>query len=145
MSPEIWLLLAILLFTVWLRRPYHYSLLLISLPAIILSIVSAKLLITQHIQIITFALLSLLFKSLFRIIYIKKKSKKQFKRRESPPAKVVTKITPRNPGEVTWRGETWNATSIDCEKDINPGEKVIVLAKTTKELNVLPLNNQEPD
>ncbi|MGC6483086.1 MAG: NfeD family protein [Synechococcus sp.] len=137
-APLIWLLVAGVLFALELAQPSFDALLCGALAALTMSALTALLPpLSPASQIGGFVVLTVVSTLWVSRWSAHRNPKPGNQNPREELADVTSAIAPDRAGRVRWHGQSWAATSLDLDRTMEPGDRVLVVGRDGNHLQVL--------
>lgn len=137
MAPLIWLALAGVLFLIEVSIPGFGGFVIAAVAALLVSVLTALLGLPVALQVVAFALISLLGGAALWRWSNRQSSKLERLAPTNDWAEVISTFDAQGRGRVRWQGQSWAAESLDQPRRLAPGDQVVVMRRVGTRLEVM--------
>ena len=135
--PLIWLLVAIVLLGLELAQPSFDGLMFGALAALVVSVVTALGPLPALMQIGIFVVITVAGTVWLTRWSSQRNPEPGDPRQREDLAEVISRCSPGGEGRVRWHGQSWAASSLDLDRSLNAGERVLVVGRDGTQLQVI--------
>ena len=146
--PLIWLAVATMLLTVELAQPSFDGLMFAAIAALMVSAVTAIGPLPLALQLSAFVIITVTGTVWLMRWSAHRNPDPTSQRQRQDLAEVISAFPHGGEGRVRWRGQSWAAASLELERPLTQGERVLVLGREGTQLQVMAaemLNRSKED
>ncbi len=137
MAPLFWLALAGVLFLIEVSIPGFGGFVIAAVAALLVSALTALVGLPVSLQVVVFALISLLGGAALWRWSSRQPSKLERLAPADDRAEVIAAFDAQGRGRVRWQGQSWAAESLDEPRQLEPGDQVVVMRRVGTCLEVM--------
>ena len=135
--PLIWLLVAVTLLALELAQPSFDGLMFGALAALVVSVLTALGPLPMLIQVGLFVAITVVGTIWLTRWSANRTPEAGSQRQREELADVISRIPAGRDGRVRWHGQSWAATSLDLDRELQTGERVLVVGRDGNQLQVM--------
>ena len=135
--PLIWLVVAVALLALELAQPSFDGLMFAALAALVVSVLTALGPLPTLIQVALFVLITVVGTLWLTRWSTSRNPEPSTQHQQEELADVLSAIPAGREGRVRWHGQSWAASSLDLDRDLEPGERVLVVGRDGTQLQVM--------
>ena len=135
--PLIWLLAALILLGLELAQPSFDGLMFGALAALVVSVLTAVGPLPVLIQIGLFVVITVVGTIWLTRWSARRNPEPGTQRQREDLADVLSSMPPGGEGRVRWHGQSWAASSLDLDRSLETGERVLVIGRDGTQLQVM--------
>ena len=135
--PLIWLAVATMLLTVELAQPSFDGVMVAAIASLMVSAVTALGPLPLALQLGTFMIITVAGTLWLMRWSAHRNPDPANQRQRQDLAEVTTRLPHGGEGRVRWRGQSWAAASLELERPLTQGERVLVVGRDGTQLQVM--------
>jgi len=135
--PLIWLVVAVALLALELAQPSFDGLMFAALAALVVSVLTALGPLPTLIQVALFVVITVVGTLWLTRWSASRNPEPSTQHQQEELADVLSAIPAGREGRVRWHGQSWAASSLDLDRDLEAGERVLVVGRDGTQLQVM--------